>query len=156
MLGGAVARYDATADALTAPAARSDVLVLDWAGTPDAADAVARAGTKLADYLRTLLPAEGRLDLHFIGHGTGSYVALAAVPALAADDGKVGRLQVTSLNPLAPPGAEPPLPRAAAAGAGPDAGAAADRSPGRRPRPAARASFTPSRRGPGRRPRNRR
>jgi Mg-chelatase subunit ChlD len=101
-----VARYDAGTDALTAPTAQDGVVVLDWAGTPDTAAATDKAGAALAGYLRTLFPADGQLDLHFIGHGTGSAVVLAAVRDLAADDGKIGRLQVTSLNPLAPADAQ--------------------------------------------------
>src|SRR5262245_47498527 len=104
----AVARYDAGADTLTPPTGQDGAVVVDWSGTPDTTAATDKAGAALAAYLRTLLPTDGRLDLHFIGHGTGSAVVLAAVRGLAAYDDKVGRLQVTSLNPLAPADAQSP------------------------------------------------
>src|SRR4051812_42685612 len=94
-LTGSVATYDAGFDEFMPPVANTGFVVLNWDGTATA-DVADKAGAKLAGYLRTLLPAAGSVDLHSIGEGTGAFVNVAAIRALAADDAKVGRLQMTT------------------------------------------------------------
>src|SRR5262245_11319770 len=111
-LTGSVATYDAATDAFTPPAASTGFVLLKWdgSGTTDTSD---KAGAKFADYLRTLLPATGTIDLHFIGEGTGAFANLAAIRGLAADDAKVGRLQMTTLDARQPASGvqlSPPVP----------------------------------------------
>ena len=60
------------------PVEATGFVLLNWDGsaTSDVAD---KAGAKFADYVRTLLPATGTADLHFIGEGTGAFVNVAAM-----------------------------------------------------------------------------
>ncbi|MGL6075918.1 MAG: FG-GAP-like repeat-containing protein [Fimbriiglobus sp.] len=91
----ATAEYNSETGEFRAPAVpHGQFVLLDWNGS-----STATAGTKLAEYLKTLLPTDGsKLDFHFIGSRAGALVNLKAIKELAIDDAKIDRLQMTTLG----------------------------------------------------------
>ncbi|HEY8505134.1 MAG TPA: vWA domain-containing protein, partial [Gemmataceae bacterium] len=87
------------------PGGAADFLIFDWASlsrSAGTADDPEVAGA-LANFVRNRLPASGFQDVHFIGHGRGALVNSAAAALLnnPADNARIGRLQVTLLDPQA-------------------------------------------------------